>query len=50
MKSDTKPAKAPKYEHSVPFFWPLAMIAEMDEEGLEIFKRNLDFVGVVEKE
>jgi poly(3-hydroxyalkanoate) synthetase len=50
MKSDTKPAQAPKYEHSVPFFWPLAMIAEMDEEGLEIFKRNLDFVGEVEKE
>ena len=50
MSPDTPAAPARKFEHSVPFFWPLGVLAEMEEEGLELFKRNLDFVEEVEKE
>jgi poly(3-hydroxybutyrate) depolymerase len=50
MSRDKKPAKARKYEHSVPFFWPLGILAETEEEGLEIVKRNLEFVEEVERE
>ncbi|MGA8158549.1 MAG: esterase, partial [Rhodoplanes sp.] len=42
---DTK--QPPKFEHSVPFFWPLALVAEMGEEGMALYKRNLDFVDEV---
>ena len=45
---DTKPS--PKFEHSVPFFWPLALVAEMGKEGIALYKRNLDFLGEVTKE
>ena len=45
---DTK--QSPKYEHSVPCFWPLALIAEMGKEGLAVYKRNLDFVSEVMNE
>jgi len=47
MAKDTKPKK---YEHSVPFFWPLAVMAELGEEEMEVFKRNLEFAEEVEKE
>jgi poly(3-hydroxybutyrate) depolymerase len=39
-----------QYEHSVPAFWPIGLIAEMGQEGLEIFKRNLDFAKDIEKD
>lgn len=39
-----------QYEHSVPAFWPLALMAEMGQEGLEIFKRNLAFAKEIKKE
>lgn len=42
---DTK--QSPKFEHSVPFFWLLALVAEMGKEGLALYKRNLDFVSEV---
>jgi poly(3-hydroxybutyrate) depolymerase len=45
---DTK--QSPKFEHSVPFFWPLMMFAEMGEEGMALYKRNLDFLQEVTKE
>ncbi len=48
--TDPSPSLARKYEHSVPAFWPLALLAEMGEEGLEIFKRNLEFAEEIEKE
>jgi poly(3-hydroxybutyrate) depolymerase len=47
MATDTKPHK---YEHSVPFFWPLGIMAELGEEELEVVKRNFDFAEEVEKE
>ena len=34
----------------MPFFWPLALVAEMGEEGIALYKRNLDFLGEVTKE
>ena len=45
---DTK--QSPKFEYSVAFFWPLALVAEMGEEGIALYKRNLDFLGEVTKE
>ena len=45
---ETKPS--PKFEHSVPIFWPLTLIAEMGQEGLALYKRNLDFVNEVMNE
>lgn len=50
MVADKQPSQKHKYEHSVPFFWPLGILAEMEEEELEIFKRNLDFAEEVVKE
>ena len=29
---DTKQKLSPKFEHAVPFFWPLTLVAEMGEE------------------
>lgn len=34
--------KTPRYDHGVPWFWPMAAAVEMEEAGLEIFRRNLD--------
>lgn len=50
MGSDTQPVRTTKFEHSVPFFWPLAIMAETEEAGLKVLKRNLDFTEEVEKE
>ncbi|MEJ2410465.1 MAG: alpha/beta fold hydrolase [Novosphingobium sp.] len=36
------PVATPKIEHAVPWFWPMAAAIEMEEEGLELFERNLD--------
>lgn len=36
--------RKPKHEHSVPWFWPLAAIIEMEKAGLELFKNNLRFL------
>ncbi|GAB4361763.1 MAG: alpha/beta fold hydrolase [Oricola sp.] len=36
------PTKTPRYDHGVPWFWPMAAALEMEEAGLGLFKRNLD--------
>ena len=38
-------AISPKWEHSVPWFWPYATAIELGEEGLQLFKDNLKFVA-----
>lgn len=46
----TQPDKThPAFEHSVPFFWPLAAAIEMGEVGLDMFRRNMKFVSVAEE-
>ena len=35
---DTK--QSPKFEYSVPFFWPLALVAEMGEEGIALYNTS----------
>jgi poly(3-hydroxybutyrate) depolymerase len=35
----------PQREHSVPWFWPYAAAIELGEEGLDLFRDNLKFVG-----
>ncbi|MGC2408856.1 MAG: alpha/beta fold hydrolase [Methyloceanibacter sp.] len=46
MKS-RKAAIHPKWEHSVPWFWPYAAAIELGEEGLKLFKDNLKFAAEV---
>jgi poly(3-hydroxybutyrate) depolymerase len=36
-------SRPPRREHSVPAFWPMMMMAELGEEGLQIFRHNLQF-------
>lgn len=50
MAEKSSAAGSPKFEHSVPFFWPLAPWAELGGEAVEIFQRNLDFAKEKEKE
>jgi poly(3-hydroxybutyrate) depolymerase len=35
----------PKWEHSIPWFWPYAAAIELGDEGLDFFNDNLKFVG-----
>lgn len=44
-----KIAKKPQFEHSVPWFWPMAAAIEMDEAGLQMFQDNMRFVAEAEK-
>jgi len=44
-----KAATKPSQEHSVPWFWPLAAAIEMEEDGLKLFKENLEFVAAAEQ-
>ncbi|WP_299810531.1 alpha/beta fold hydrolase [uncultured Roseibium sp.] len=37
--------KTPKYEHSVPWFWPMAAAIEMQQEGLKVFQDNMRFIA-----
>ena len=39
---NTSASKSPKFDHGVPWFWPMAAALEMEEAGLGLFKRNLD--------
>ena len=43
------PAAKPHANFSVPFFWPMAAAAEMVEQGLELYGRNLKFLAEEEK-
>lgn len=36
---------APRHEHSVPWFWPMAAAIELGEEGLRQFQDNLQFAA-----
>jgi len=38
----------PRYEHSVPYFWPFAAAAELGEQGMKLFQDNLRFVAEAE--
>jgi len=44
-----KAPEASRREHSVPWFWPFAAAIELGEEGLELFKQNVDFMTEAEK-
>lgn len=47
-KSHAK-AATPATEHSVPWFWPYAAAIEMGEEGLALFRRNLEYIAAAEE-
>ncbi|MCY0146361.1 alpha/beta fold hydrolase [Hoeflea sp. G2-23] len=40
---------APRHEHSVPWFWPMAAAIEMEQAGMKLFRDNLRFVAEAEK-
>ena len=35
----------PAQEHSVPWFWPFAAALELEEEGMRLYRQNLDFLA-----
>ena len=37
--------RKPAYEHTVPWFWPMAAALEFEEEGLRLFQDNVRFIG-----
>lgn len=39
--------KRPKFDHSVPFFWPMTAAMEMEDAGLDIFRRNLEAASAI---
>jgi poly(3-hydroxybutyrate) depolymerase len=39
------PPKAPRQEHSVPWFWPFAAAIELEEEGTRLFRQNVEFLA-----
>lgn len=39
----------PRYDHSVPWFWPLAYAMEAEEAGLDVFAENMKAIAEVEK-
>jgi len=41
--------KAPAQEHSVPWFWPFAAAIELQEEGMKLYRQNLEFVAEAEE-
>ncbi|MGA8050951.1 MAG: esterase, partial [Burkholderiales bacterium] len=45
MPEKTLPPKAPSQEHSVPWFWPFAAALELEEEGMRLYRQNLDFLA-----
>jgi poly(3-hydroxybutyrate) depolymerase len=49
MSKNRKTAKRPSQEHSVPWFWPFAAAIEMEEEGLRLFRDNLEFLAAAEE-
>lgn len=38
-------AKTPRFDHSVPWFWPMAAAIEMEEAGLNLFERNCEAIA-----
>ena len=45
MPEKNLPPKAPSQEHSVPWFWPFAAALELEEEGMRLYRQNLDFLA-----
>jgi poly(3-hydroxybutyrate) depolymerase len=39
------PPKLPAREHSVPWFWPFAAAIELEEEGMRLYRQNLEFLA-----
>ena len=35
----------PKFDHSVPWFWPMAYAMEVEEAGLDVFANNMKAIG-----
>ena len=50
MAEKSSSAGSPRFEHSVPFFWPMAPWVELGEEAAKTFQRNLDFAKEEEKQ
>jgi len=45
MPAKKRAAEAPAREHSVPWFWPFAAVIELEEEGMRLYRQNLDFLA-----
>ena len=45
MAAKKLPPKAPAREHSVPWFWPFAAAIELEEEGMKLYRQNLEFLA-----
>jgi poly(3-hydroxybutyrate) depolymerase len=45
MVEEKRPAHSPGQEHSVPWFWPFAAAIELQDEGLQLYRRNLNFLA-----
>ncbi|MFZ1910639.1 MAG: alpha/beta fold hydrolase [Burkholderiales bacterium] len=45
MAEKTLPPKAPAREHSVPWFWPLAAAIELQDEGMKLYRQNVEFLA-----
>jgi poly(3-hydroxybutyrate) depolymerase len=45
MAQKTLPPKVPAREHSVPWFWPFAAAIELEEEGMKLYRQNVEFLA-----
>jgi len=45
MAGKTLQPKAPAREHSVPWFWPFAAAIELEEEGMKLYRQNVEFLA-----
>lgn len=45
MVVEKRQAEAPAREHSVPWFWPFAAAIELKDEGMRLYRQNLDFLA-----
>ena len=45
MAEKTLQPKAPATEHSVPWFWPFAATIELEEEGMRLYRQNVEFLA-----
>jgi len=45
MAEKELPPKAPTREHSVPWFWPFAAAIELEEEGMRLYRQNMEFLA-----
>jgi poly(3-hydroxybutyrate) depolymerase len=36
--------RTPVYEHTVPWFWPMAAVIEFEQEGLEMLQDNMRYI------